>query len=102
LLFAEVVCSVSQPSKRAAHEPVVAALCVIVNERAIAAQAFKQLKRDTLIRSTLSNLVDPENWCEIAGAGRESLKQGTLDDLDSPLGFVAPAPTRYTNVRTTP
>lgn len=57
-------------------------------ERALAAQAFEQLKRDGLIRSTLSDLVDPENWCEITEAGRDALKRGALDDLDGILSQI--------------
>jgi len=60
------------------------------NERALAAQAFEQLKKDGLIRSTLSDLVDPENWCEITDAGRDALKHGTLDDLDRVLMQINP------------
>lgn len=50
------------------------------DQRALAAQAFEQLKRDGLIRSTLSELVDPENWCEITDAGRQALAHGALDE----------------------
>jgi hypothetical protein len=59
-------------------------------QRAMAAQAFEHLKKDGLIRSTLSDLVDPENWCEITNAGRQALESGGLDDLDSVLLSINP------------
>jgi hypothetical protein len=60
------------------------------DERALAAQAFEQLKTDRLIRSTLSDLVDPENWCEITDTGRQALERGVLDDLDEALSKINP------------
>ena len=60
------------------------------DQRALAARAFEELKRDGLIRSTLSDLVDPENWCEITEAGRNALECGTLDDLDIALSKINP------------
>ena len=59
-------------------------------QRALAAQAFDQLKHDGLIRSTLSDLADPENWCEITDAGHQSVAQGVLDDLDAVLMKINP------------
>jgi hypothetical protein len=59
-------------------------------ERALAAEAFGQLKKDRLIRSTTADLVDPENWCEITDVGRDALKHGLLDDLDKALSQIDP------------
>ena len=50
---------------------------------ALAARAFEELKKDGLIRSTMADLVDPENWCEITDAGRQALERGVLDDEGS-------------------
>ena len=60
------------------------------DQRSLAARAFEELKKDGLIRSTLSDLVDPENWCEITDAGRDVLERGTLDDLDAALSSINP------------
>jgi hypothetical protein len=60
------------------------------DERALAAQAFEQLKKNGLIRSTLSDLVDPENWCEITVAGRQALERSVLDELDNAFTAINP------------
>jgi diguanylate cyclase (GGDEF)-like protein len=61
--------------------------------RALAGQAFEELKKEGLIRPTYADLVDPENWVEITEAGCEALKTGlpqadigiaVADSLSSP------------------
>src|SRR5687767_4415091 len=58
------------------------------DQRGLAARAFDELKQEGLIRSTLADLADPENWCEITAAGRLALEGGTLDDLDAALSAI--------------
>jgi diguanylate cyclase (GGDEF)-like protein len=49
-----------------------------VDQKVAAAQAFDELRNRRLIQSTLSDLVDPENWVAITDAGREALTDGTI------------------------
>jgi hypothetical protein len=60
------------------------------DERALALQAYEQIKKDKLIRSTMADLVQPDNWCEITEAGQDALKRGVLDDLDDALSKITP------------
>lgn len=54
-------------------------------DREIADRAFEALRGKSLIRSTYSDLADPERWVEITEAGREALERGVLDALDDAL-----------------
>lgn len=54
-------------------------------QRALAGQAFEQLKQADLIRATYRDTVDPENWVEITEAGLQALEAGALDALDTSL-----------------
>ncbi|HLG14838.1 MAG TPA: hypothetical protein VJH03_10105 [Blastocatellia bacterium] len=58
--------------------------------RALASQAFDQLRTAGLIRSTYSLDPDPENWVQITDAGLEALRTGVLDELDSVLNKIDP------------
>jgi len=58
------------------------------DQRALAARAFEELKKDGLIRSTMADLIDPENWCEITDSGRQALEKGVLDELDEALSKI--------------
>ena len=53
--------------------------------------AFDQLKAESLICPTFSDLGDPEAWVEITGSGRDALARGDLDDLDSALKEISPS-----------
>lgn len=59
-------------------------------QRALAVQAFDQLKGAGLIRPTYSDLVEPENWVVITDSGRQFLERGALDDLDVVLSKINP------------
>src|SRR5438046_6184290 len=61
-----------------------------LEERYRAAKAFDELRDDGLIRPTLSDMVHPEDWCEITDVGREALRRGTLDELDAALAKINP------------
>jgi diguanylate cyclase (GGDEF)-like protein len=50
------------------------------SDRALAAQAFEELKRDGPIQSTYTDLADPENWVEITAAGVQALKTGEFKE----------------------
>ena len=57
-------------------------------ERASAADAFEQLKRDGYIQPTYSDMADPENWVVITDLGRQHLKSGLRDAIDSRLSEI--------------
>lgn len=59
------------------------------NERARAAQAFEDLKRNGYIRPTLDDLVDPENWVAITEAGTIYLRRDLRDHIDEKLCAVS-------------
>lgn len=46
------------------------------SQRALAGQAFEELKFAGLIHPTYADLIDPENWVEITDSGREALESG--------------------------
>lgn len=56
------------------------------DERALAARAFDELRSAGHIRSTYSDLADPENWVEITESGHVALSTGS---------FQAPATREY-------
>jgi len=60
------------------------------DQRALAVQAFDQLKTAGLIRPTYTDLVEPENWVVITDGGRQFLEKGALDDLDLVLSKINP------------
>ena len=57
-------------------------------ERASAADAFEQLKRDGYIQPTYSDMADPENWVVITDLGRQHLKSGLRDAINSRLSEI--------------
>jgi hypothetical protein len=54
-------------------------------DRALADIAFEQLKRDLYIQPTYSDSAEPENWVIITDLGRQYLKSGLRDAIDSRL-----------------
>jgi Predicted pPIWI-associating nuclease len=57
-------------------------------DRALASDAFEQLKRDGYIQPTYSDMADPENWVVITDLGRQHLKSGLRDAIDSRLAEI--------------
>jgi len=60
------------------------------DERARAAQIFEELKVNGYIRSTLDDLVDPENWVVITDAGADYMLRDMRDYIDEKLGAFFP------------
>jgi Predicted pPIWI-associating nuclease len=60
------------------------------DDRAMAGQAFDQLRMDGLLRPTYADLADPENWVEITSRGREALRLRACDPLDEALAQISP------------
>lgn len=58
--------------------------------RALANQAFEELKAGGLISPTFSDLADPENWVTITDAGQHAMEKGLQDDLDAALSAINP------------
>lgn len=58
-------------------------------KRALADQAFEQLKTDGLIQATYDDSVDPAAWVRITDAGRNALDRKCLDDLDHALSRIS-------------
>ena len=59
------------------------------NQRALAVQAFDQLRAASLIRPTYSDSSDPENWVEVTESGRTALEKGFFDQLDMALKAIS-------------
>ncbi len=49
-----------------------------VQQKNEAAQAFEQLRTLGLIQSTMSDLVDPENWVALTQSGMDALRKGAI------------------------
>src|SRR5258706_14104664 len=62
-----------------------------LNERQLASVAFEQLKAESLICPTFSDISDPEGWVGITASGRDALTEGDFDELDSALNKISPA-----------
>lgn len=60
------------------------------DQRALAVQAFDQLRAANLIRPTYSDSSDPENWVEVTDSGRMALRKGVFDELDKALKAISP------------
>jgi hypothetical protein len=60
------------------------------NERARAAQAFEELRRDGYLQATYSDLADPENWVTITSSGKEFLGRDLKDNIDLALESISP------------
>lgn len=60
------------------------------DERAQAARVFDDLKRSGYITPTYDDLVDPENWVTITESGREYLRMGAADYIDTCLAKISP------------
>jgi len=58
-------------------------------ERALADQAFEELKTDGLIQATYDDLIDTAAWVRITDAGRNALARKCLDDLDHVLSRIS-------------
>ena len=61
-----------------------------LEERALAARAFDELRSANLIQPTFSDIAVPEDWVVITDAGRDALKRKVLDDLDEALLSINP------------
>jgi len=59
-------------------------------ERALADQAFGELKTDGLILATYDDLINPADWVRITNAGQNALTRKCLDDLDHVLDQISP------------
>jgi len=53
------------------------------SQRALAGQAFEELKFAGLISPTYADSIDPENWVEITDLGREALESGDPEKTDA-------------------
>lgn len=57
--------------------------------RALADQAFEELKIAGLIQATYDDLVDPAAWVRITDTGRNALARRSMDDLDRALSRIS-------------
>jgi Predicted pPIWI-associating nuclease len=60
------------------------------DERARAAQAFEELRRDGYLQATYQDLADPENWVTITSSGKEFLSRDLKDNIDLALERISP------------
>jgi hypothetical protein len=60
------------------------------DERARAAKAFEELRRDGYLQATYRDLADPENWVEITNPGKDFLGGDLKDHIDRGLEQISP------------
>src|SRR5882672_10064861 len=60
------------------------------DDRALAAQAFEELRRDGYLQATYRDTADPENWVEITSSGKDFLGRDLKDRIDIGLETISP------------
>jgi hypothetical protein len=60
------------------------------DDRALAARAFEELRRDGYLQATYRDTTDPENWVEITLSGKEFLRRDLKDEIDIGLERISP------------
>ena len=63
-------------------------MLMTLEERALSAKAYDELRDEGLLAPTYSDLSDPDNWCFLTDRGRVLLERRLLDPLDEALANI--------------